>query len=110
MKKKTTKVKRSVQGDPDVEEIFPPSDPLTGLYKSSIKVLGRRFEAVGSSVNEAISNLKPGTCKGVGILTIQKDKERQDKILHPIIMSRLFNSHGLTRELALKNASILFHA
>ena len=77
-------------------------------YKAYIKVLGKTYEASGESTADALSKLTPKNCKGRGILTVEKDGVKKERILMPMIVFRLFNTQGLSREIALKNASLLF--
>lgn len=81
---------------------------IAEVYQASIKVLGRTYKATGTTCSEAISNLKPGNCKGKGILTIEKGDFKKERVLMPMLVWRLFNSRGITQEVALKNASNLF--
>lgn len=79
-------------------------------YKAEVKVLGKLYDAEGKSVLEAISNLKPeGVVKGVSILKVSKGEVSVDKILSTIQTARLFSQSKITREVALKNASMLFN-
>lgn len=96
MKKKTTK-----------ETIKKESD-VTVNYKATIIVLGRKFESVGLTVAEAISNLKPKNVKGKGILVIERGEIKKERVLMPLVTFRLFNSHGLTKDIVLKQISTLF--
>lgn len=70
----------------------------------SIKVMGKVYKATGASVSEAIGNLKPGNVKGVGVLIVGT----KERILMPNVVYRLFNSHGIGRDIAIKNISLLF--
>lgn len=92
--KKTSK--NSVKGQSNAE------------YKASVKVLGRSYSATGSSLSEVIANLKPVNCKGRGILVIENNGNKKERILTNVLTYRLFNSHGLTREVAIKNVSLMF--
>jgi hypothetical protein len=78
------------------------------IYKAAIKVLGKTYEADGATISEAIGSLKPQNCKGRGILTIQRGEVKKDRILTNVATFRLFNTLGLTREIALKQVSSLF--
>ena len=93
--KKTKKVKKEV-------------NPPVSLYKATVKSFGKIFTATGETEREAILNLKPGNVKGVCVLTIEKGDKKKDKILTAPVASRLFNGHGITRDIAIKNASLLF--
>jgi hypothetical protein len=77
-------------------------------YKATIKVMGKTYEASGSDVSSALLGLKPLNCKGKGILTIQHGDVKKEKVLMPMQAFRLFNTLGLSREIALKNVSNLF--
>lgn len=77
-------------------------------YKATAKILGKTFTAVGNTISEAISNLKVGNVKEKCILIVERGENKKERILMPLNTFRLFNSHGLMREVAIKNASILF--
>lgn len=77
-------------------------------YKATIKILGKTFKAEGTSVSEAISNLKVTNPKGKGILVVSNGDVSKEKILMPTITSRLFNTRGLSKEIATKQAATLF--
>ena len=77
-------------------------------YKATLSVLGRKYSAEGETATEAIFNLKPTNAKGKGILSVSFDKKMREKILQPHVTSRLFNSVGLNREVAMKNIAIMF--
>lgn len=77
-------------------------------YTATLKVFGKTYTSEGDTVSECISNLKPGNAKGKAILSITKDGKTKDRVLTPFNSFRLFNSHGLMREVNLKNATILF--
>lgn len=80
----------------------------SGIYTAEIKVQGRTYQATGTTVAEAISSLKPTNCKGKGILTISHGETKKERILMPVVTFRLFNTMGLTKEIAVKQASLLF--
>ncbi len=77
-------------------------------YKATVKVMGKTYEAVGETISEAISGLKPKNCKGKSILIVERGEVRKERIFMPSVTYRLFNTIGLSKELALKNASTLF--
>lgn len=81
---------------------------ISNKYTATIKVLGKSYNAEGDSVAEAISKLKPINCKGRGILTINNGVVSKDRVLMPAITYRLFNAVGMSKEIAIKNASLLF--
>lgn len=77
-------------------------------YVALVKILGKTYKSEGATISEAISGLNPLNCKGRSILTVQKDGISKDRVLMPTITYRLFNTHGLSRDIAVKNASLLF--
>lgn len=77
-------------------------------YKASVIVLGKTYTAQGETISKAIEGLKPGNCKGKSILVIENGDVRKEKILMPMTTQRLFGFSGLVREIALKNASLMF--
>ena len=81
----------------------------TKEFKATVKIFGKTFTATDSSVAGAISKLKPGNCKGKCVLIVECDGVKKEKILMPLITFRLFGTHGLSKEIALKNASLLFN-
>lgn len=101
--KKTTK-KLSKESVKVIKEV---NDSLQ-VYTATVKILGKLYTATGSTISEAIAGLKIQNCKGRAILTIEHNGVKKDRIFMPAIASRLFNTMGFTREVALKNASTLF--
>lgn len=92
--KKTTKKAKKVETTP---------------YKVSIKVLGKTIESTGNTVSEALSKFNERNVKGVrSIVIVEHDGIRKERILMPLQTNRFFNSHGLTKEIQLKNVSLLF--
>lgn len=85
-----------------------PQKPKITPYKATIKVMGKTYEATGPTIKDAISNLKPTNCKGKGILVVSKGDKSKEKILMPALTFRLFNTFGMSKEIALKNAGLLF--
>lgn len=77
-------------------------------YKATVKILGKFYKAEGGSVAEAISNLKPGNVRGLGVLTIEHGDKKVERILPPFTTNRLFNFSGTTRAIMLKNVTMRF--
>lgn len=74
-------------------------------FLASIKILGKHFNSTGSTVREAIENLKPeGKCAGMSILTVNG----KDRVIGGMQTVRLFSASKLMREIALKNISLMF--
>lgn len=79
------------------------------LYQAKVMILGRWYEASGSTVSESIANLKPnGVVKGKSILSVESDGKRVERVLTPYATVRLFSPAKITREIALKNTSLMF--
>lgn len=79
-------------------------------YKAALKVLGKEYSATGSSIKEAIENLRPdNVIKGATLLVLSKGDKRIEKIIPAFNAIRLFSGNKLTREIALKNTTILFN-
>lgn len=77
-------------------------------YKAFVKIMGKTYTSTGVSVLDAIKNLKPQNSKGRAILTIEHDGAKKDRIFMPVLSYRLFNTAGITKDVALKNAASLF--
>ncbi len=77
-------------------------------YKATVIYMGKRYESVGFSILEAIGGLEIKNPKGKSILMIEKGGMKKEKVLMPMQTYRLFSTLGLSREIALKNASMLF--
>ena len=79
-------------------------------YTASVSIMGKKHEATGESVLEAISNL--GTVrllpKTKSILTVSSKDTKRERVMSPIAMARLFNPSPLMRQVACKNTSLLF--
>lgn len=78
-------------------------------YEARVKIGAVTFKSTGSTISEAISNLDTQKAKGRAILMVSRGTVTKERILMPIIAYRLFQSVGFTREVALKNASLLFN-
>ena len=82
--------------------------PKKEVYVATAKILGRTFTAKGSTVREAIENLKVGNAKGRCIISMTHGDVTKERILNVIQTSRLFTCVGMPREVTLKNISLLF--
>lgn len=78
------------------------------LYAATVRVLGKTVGAVGKTPYEAIEKLNPGNVAGMAILSVSRGANTKEHILPHMISKRLFNTMGTTREVALKNASLIF--
>ena len=78
------------------------------LYIVSCKIMGKSYHAEGETVLEAIGNLKVGREKGKAILAVKHAGTVKERILMPMQVAKLFQTAGLSREINLKNVSLLF--
>lgn len=76
--------------------------------KATIKILGREYKSTGETVVECLNNLKPGFAKAKSVLTVEKGKEKRERILGVIPTSRLFSPSPTVREAATKQTALLF--
>ena len=77
-------------------------------YEAILSVMGKTYTAVGDTALEAINSLEVKNAKGRGVLTIKHGTIQRDRVLASTVVSRLFNSIGLMKQVALKNMSVLF--
>lgn len=77
-------------------------------YKANLKVMGKTYKAQGKTPLEAISKLKTGVVAGTCVLTVSSNKNSKDRVLPQSIAKRAFMTKGLTREVQLKNLSLMF--
>jgi hypothetical protein len=77
-------------------------------YTATAKVMGKTFTGKGKSVYEAIENIKPGGVSGMIIMAVTGDNNTKERVIPVIAGRRLFNTMGMTREVALKNTSLMF--
>ncbi|MES2224147.1 MAG: hypothetical protein V4469_04420 [Patescibacteria group bacterium] len=104
-KTKVIKVKKVSKVDKPIE------DPVVSNkndYIATVAIMGKRYKSSGADVSVAIGGLQPKNCKGRAILTLEHNGIKKDRIIMPVLAFRLFNTQGLSREIALKNISTLF--
>ena len=71
-------------------------------------VMGKKYIAEGKTASEAIGGIKIKNARGKCILTVSQGKRSRERVLMPFAVNRIFNAHGITREIALKGISMLF--
>lgn len=78
--------------------------------KASLKVLGRVFESQGNTIDEVLSNFNTdGWVKGAGVLTVEKDGVKREKIIAGNHIKNIFGmASGTMREVSLKWVRSLF--
>ena len=77
-------------------------------YTATVKVMGKKFSGTGDSILEALGGITTGGIGGTIILTVKGKNGEKDRVLPLPMARRLFNTSGLTREVALKNVSLMF--
>lgn len=78
-------------------------------YKVMVKVLGKTYTSNAPTILEALGNFAIRNVHGVrSIIVVEHGDHKKERILQPMQTNRLFNSHGMTREVQLKNISMLF--
>ncbi len=78
-------------------------EPISETYSASVKVFGKIYGAVGESIEEAITNLKPdGLARGMSVIAVTKGGTTQEKIFPRVATARLFSPSPAIREAALR--------
>ena len=85
-----------------------PKKTAPKLYSVSAKIMGKMFKSEGETISEAISKLKVGMARGNVILVVSNGEITKERIIGMVSANRLFNSRGLTQQVALKNINTLF--
>ena len=80
------------------------------VFHATLKLLGRIYEAEGSTIDEVLGNLQPGGwAKGAGVLTVEKDGVVKEKIIAGNHIRNLFGmTSGTRKEVSLKWVRQLF--
>jgi hypothetical protein len=78
-------------------------------YTANAIIMGKKYQGKGTTVAEAISSLKGfGNVKSKVILAVTDGKTTKERVIMPMVAWRIFGSHGVTKEIALKQISQLF--
>lgn len=77
-------------------------------YTVAVKILGRIFTAKGATVLEALSKVDVGRARGKSIVMVSHGETTKERILSMMQSNRLFNTAGLTQEIARKQISSMF--
>lgn len=77
-----------------------------GLYKATLKVLRGTYSGEGETINEALSSIEPGSCKGRGVITVERDGKRAERIVMPVALSRAYNGSRVMREMGIKSLAL----
>ena len=83
--------------------------PKKAKYTATLIIGVSKFVGKGDSVLSAIENIKmQGNAKQKGILTISNGNDTKDRVLTPFVVNRITNPIPLIRQIATKQASLLF--
>lgn len=106
--KKGSKKKAQDKKDQEVLEDFVVANQ--SKIKMTLKVLGRTYEIQGNTFDEVINNFKPQDwVKGAGVLIVEKDGVRREKIIAGNHIRNLFGmASGTKRQVSLKWVKGLF--
>lgn len=77
-------------------------------YKVSVNIMGKIFKSEGDTIEEAVSTLSVGNSKGKAILVVSNGDVSKERIIPAPVAFRLFNTRGISKEVTLKNISLLF--
>lgn len=86
----------------------PTAQAVVKPYSISIKILGKVFESSGDTVEEALLKLPVKNAKGRSIITVEHDGLKKERIFMPPVTFRLFNTIGITKDIAIKQIAALF--
>ena len=79
------------------------------MYTATITSFGKKYSASGQTVSDALSKIEvSGVARGKSVLSVARGTNSKDRVLSPVMTSRLFSKSPIIREVALKNTSLLF--
>lgn len=85
------------------------STELINGYTVTLKVFGKKYSATGSSVVDALLNLKGvGKLAGSCVLMIEHNEVKREKIINARILWGLFNGSQTMKDIGIKNVSLIF--
>lgn len=84
--------------------------PSQSIYMASIKFFGQNYIGEGYSLAEAVEKIKvPNVKPTKGVLVIETKGRKQEKIISPVLVHRMFSQSPLTREIAIRNVVNMFN-
>ena len=79
------------------------------MYTATLLQYGKKYQGSGNTAHAAISAIgTSGVIRGKAVLTLVNGENTKDRVLPPVLASRLFSKSPLVREMALKNTALLF--
>ncbi len=79
------------------------------MIKVSLTNMGKTYEAEGDTVTEALNKIQLRAVAGKSILVISNKNNKIERVLPHPIARRAFTTIGMTREVAIKNLSLIFN-
>ena len=80
-----------------------------GVIKSYFKIMGVRYSGSGNTVEKAITSLNPKIVRGMGVLTLERGRQKREKILNKSLVMRLFGQVSrFNKEIAWKQVNQMF--
>ena len=71
--------------------------------------LGKVYESEGKDVEEALMSLPIKVVKGKGVISINNGIRKAEKVISPLIMSRMFTVNPKNKELFIKKYGVMFN-
>lgn len=84
------------------------ADKDSGIYKITVKIFNKLFTSEGKTLEEALSKLNVKNAKGLSVWSVERDGKITQKVVQSAMTFRLFNSRGISRDVALKNFNLMF--
>ena len=78
------------------------------MYSIQVKCFGKWWASKGETLEAAISNMKIPNAKGMSIWKVVHNGNVKEKVVGHLITSRLLNSRGVVKEVAMKQFKLLF--
>lgn len=82
--------------------------PKKANYIATAKVMGKTFTGKGDSIYKAIEAIKPGAVAGMVFISVSNGKDTKERVVSMVTARRLFMTVGMTREVSIKNMSLMF--
>lgn len=82
----------------------------TSQYYVSMTIYGRKYEAKGSTLEEALGKIKiGGVAKSKVILSISNGKETKERVMLPFTINKLISLSPSMKAIAVKQIATLFN-
>jgi len=79
-------------------------------YSVSVLMSGKKFESNGTTLEEALTNLKVmGIARSKVVVTVSKGKDTKERVLLPFTVNKLISLSPSMKQIAVKQIAILFN-